>query len=148
MGIPPTSSPTPGYYQLLRGYKGQQNGVEIPFRVLQALPISPVFLKLPERVEAFAWVVLMAYLVHAIMQYRVRSVLQAEQDTLITPGGLPAASPTAQSILAMLDTVQTVIVQPPNSQIQRHLYSANPHVPKLLRLLRVPQSAYTVVPTG
>lgn len=133
--------------ELLRAYKGQQNGVEIPFRVLKALPIAPVFLKSPERVAAFAWVVLMAYLVYAIMQYRVRSALRAQHDTLVTPGGLPSATPTAQSILDMLGTIQTILLHLPTGLIHRQLHSVNPHVPKLLELLRVPQTAYTV-PSG
>lgn len=134
--------------ELLEAYKGQQNGVEIPFRVLKDLPISPVFLKSPERVRAFAWVVLMAYLVYSIMQYRVRSELRTGQDTLITPGGRASATPTAKSVLDMLQTIQTVILQPPTGPNQRHLYSNNPNVAKLLTLLRVPQNAYTTVRSG
>lgn len=132
--------------QLLEAYKSQNNSVEIPFRVLKALPISPVYLKSPERVRAFAWVVLMAYLVYAIMQHRVRSALQAEADTLITPGGRPSSAPTAKSVLDMLGTIQTVIVQLPTGQVQRHPHSHNPNVPKLLTLLGVPLEAYTIVP--
>lgn len=131
--------------ELLEGYKGQQTGVEIPFRVMKALPISPVFLKSTERVRAFAWVVLMAYLVYSIMQYRVRSALRADSDTLITPGGRPSAAPTAKSVLDMLTTIQTVILHLPTGRLQRQLYSWNPNVPRLLHLLRVPTEAYTVV---
>lgn len=81
--------------ELLQAYKGQQNGVEIPFRVMKALPVTPVFLKSNERVSAFAWVVLMAYLVYSLMQYRVRTALREESDTLVTPGGLTSTTPTA-----------------------------------------------------
>lgn len=134
--------------ELLQAYKSQQNGVEIPFRVMKALPISPVFLKSADRVRAFAWVVLMAYLVYAIMQYRVRSALRAEADTLVTPGGRPSAAPTAKSVLDMLGTIQTVILRLPTGQVQRHLYSNNPSTPKLLQLLRVPTEAYTTASSG
>lgn len=128
--------------ELLQAYKSQQNAVEIPFRVMKALPISPVFLKTPERVEAFAWIVLMAYLVYSIMQYRVRSALRAEADTLVTPGGRPSAVPTAKSVLDMLSTIQTVMLRLPTGQVQRHLFSVNPNTPRLLQLPRVPQQAY------
>ena len=87
----------------------------------------------------------MAYLVHSIMQHRVRSALRADSDALITPGGRPSAAPTAKSVLDMLATIQTIILHLPAGRLQRQLYSWNPNVPKLLHLLRVPTEVYTTI---
>lgn len=62
----------------------------------------------------------MAFLIYAIMQYRVRSTLRAEVETLITPGGRPSTAPTAKSVLDLLASIQTIILRLQTGQLQRH----------------------------
>lgn len=97
-----TNAREPSARELLEAYKGQQTAVEYPFRALKGLPVSPVFVKTPHRVEALAWVLLMAYLVYAVMQYRVRQAVARRGRPLITPGNRKDERPTGRSILDML----------------------------------------------
>ena len=130
--------------ELLSNYKDQQTANEIPFRVIKSLPVAPLFFKRPERVEAFAWLALIAYLVYAAMQYLVRQALAQTHQTLVTPGKRIETTPTARSIFDMLERIRTIHHRTRPSH--RTMFCTNPHVRHLLRLLDCPESIFTTVP--
>lgn len=115
-----TNANEPSARELLETYKGQQTGVEIPFRVLKAFPVSPVFLKDKQRVEALGWVLLMAYLIYAFMQHRVRQAVAQRGRYLVTPGNRKDDRPTGRSILDMLRWIKTVKLRLPDGTVGRY----------------------------
>jgi len=141
-----TNTPEPSARDLLAEYKGQQTAVEIPFRVLKGLPVSPVFVKKPHRVEALAWVILMAYLIYALMQYRVRQAIAHRGKPLCSPVRKKDMRPTGRSILDMLLMIQTVKVRLPDGTVARYVTCPTEHIEDLLNLLRIGKEAYTTVP--
>lgn len=93
---------------LLEAYRGQQ-GVENEFRWLKApMHISPVFLKKTERVIAFGYVALIAYLVHALIQHAVRSAM--EEGERLQVEGRKTDRPTGTAVVDMLRHIRVVHV--------------------------------------
>ena len=134
---------------LLRQYKDQQTANEIPFHVIKALPVAPVFFKREHRVEAFVWVALLAYLVYASTQYLVRTALAGLGEKLVVPGKREVAAPTARSIFDMLETVKTARISLDGGLTwTRQVERISNEVRKLLYLLKVPMSIYLKEPCG
>lgn len=68
--------------------------------------LSPVFLKLNRRVEAFAYVLLLALIVHRMIQHRVRALLETSSPKkMLLPGGIWRSTPTTEQLLDMLARV-------------------------------------------
>jgi len=81
--------------ELFAAYR-EQSSLEAAFRWLKApVRVSPVFLKKPERVEAFGYVMLMAYLVAALVQKVVRDNLPEGEKLVVE--GRKTDKPTAQT---------------------------------------------------
>jgi len=131
---------------LLKEYKDQQTAVEIPFHIIKSLPLAPIFLKKQERVDALAWVALLAYVVYAITQYLCRKALAEAQETLITPGNRIEKRPTARSLFEMLATIYTVRVYFHGILSHRQFYAADRQVCKFLDLVGCPLTTFTEVP--
>lgn len=134
--------------ELLLEYKGQQTAVEIPFRVLKALPVSLIFVKTPRRVEALAWVILLAYLLYALMQYPVRQALQQQGKALRSPVRKADMRPTGRSILDMLLHIYTARIRLPDGTVTRSLVCNNPNIFLLLELLQIHKGVFTAVPSS
>ncbi len=82
---------------VLDGYKGQGH-TEGGFRFLKdpLFLASALFLKLPERIMALMMVMTLCLLVYAALQFRIRSQLQAQQQTFPDQKGRPTQSPTTR----------------------------------------------------
>lgn len=128
---------------LFEAYRGQSS-VEAAFRWLKApVRVSPVFLKRPERVEAFGYVMLMAYLVAALVQKVVRDNLPKGEKLAVE--GWKTATPTAQTVLDMVSHAQVLIFRPPGERPQRLYVTTDPRVHSIFDLLRIPADALLVV---
>lgn len=129
--------------ELFEAYRGQSS-VEAAFRWLKApVRVSPVFLKRPERVEAFGYVMLMAYLVAALVQKVVRDNLPKGEKLAVE--GRKTDTPTAQNVLDMVAHAQVLIFRPPGERPQRLYVTTDPRVQRILDLLRIPADALLVV---
>lgn len=94
---------------ILRTYKNQ-NVVEQGFRFLkQPIYLGPVLLKRPERVEALGYVFLLVLLLAKYLEYRIRTVLEKEDDALRV-GGQKLAHPTTKTIWEQLEIVPLIEV--------------------------------------
>ncbi len=90
---------------ILKEYKAQNN-VETSFKFLKdPLFVGPIYLKKPGRVEALAYVLLIALLMFGILECRVREAMKNETEPLIIPGKVKTFSPTGKKILETLETV-------------------------------------------
>jgi len=98
--------------------------------------------KKPERLEALAYVVLLATMVRAIIQRRARHYPEAKGEELPIPGERMTKRPTARMILDSFDAVIVMIL--PNSS--RMLSESKMSPDKMFRALGVSPSVYVTIP--
>ena len=127
---------------ILKTYK-EQSVVERHFAFIKdPRVVGPVYMKKPERVEALAYVFLMALLVFSVLQRRVRLAMQDETEPLILHGNVKSFKPTGQRILQLLSHM--LVIKGPDGT--RELPDNTPVPRRLLILLSLPQDVFTRVP--
>jgi transposase len=115
---------------ILKEYKAQNN-VETSFKFLKdPLFVGPIYLKKPSRVEALAYVLLIALLMFGILERRAREALKHETEPLIIPGKVKTFKPTGKKILETLETVLVMTTDDP----YRRTFSSRYKVPRVLKL--------------
>ncbi len=130
--------------ELFMAYRGQAT-VEGAFRWLKGpVRTSPVFLKKPERVEAFGYVMLMAYLVYALVQRAVRSALPPGEKLEVE--GRKTDRPTAQVVLDVIAHAKVLHVQVPGERLRRILLAPSPKIRRIMELLEIPADAFLTLP--
>ena len=128
--------------KVLRDYK-EQTAVELQFKAIKEPEfVGAMFVKKPERLEALAYVVLLAAMVRAIIQRRARRYAEITNEELPIPGKRMTKRPTARMILDSFDAV-VVVILPDGSRMlsESKLF---PH--KMLRALGVSPSVYVTIP--
>ena len=128
--------------KVLRDYK-EQTAVELQFKAIKEPEfVGAMFVKKPERLEALAYVVLLAAMVRAIIQRRARRYAEIENEELPIPGKRMTKRPTARMILDSFDAV-VVVILPDGSRMlsESKLF---PH--KMFRALGVSPSVYVTIP--
>ncbi len=89
--------------EVLEEYK-KQSSVETSFKFIKDPSfVGPIFLERDDRVEAMAYLILIAYLVYAILQRRVRNSCEEHDKPIITAGGVATSTPTAKTILRTVE---------------------------------------------
>lgn len=117
-------------HEVLKQYKAQCK-VETSFKFLKdPLFVGPVFLKKPSRVQALAYVLLMALLIFNLLERRVREAMKHESDPLVIPGKVKTYKPTAKKILESLEMIMTTTTSDPN----RRAFSKRFKVPRVITL--------------
>lgn len=95
---------------MLLEYK-EQSCVELSFKAIKEPEfVGAMYVKKPERLEALAYVVLLAALVRAVMQRRARRYAEATDEPLPIPGKRTSMRPTARMILDSFDTIIVIIL--------------------------------------
>ena len=96
--------------RVLCEYK-EQSCVELSFKAIKEPEfVGAMYVKKPERLEALAYVVLLAALVRAVMQRRARRYAEATDEPLPIPGKRTSMRPTARMILDSFDTIIVIIL--------------------------------------
>lgn len=127
---------------ILRNYK-DQTAVELQFRAIKEPEfVGAMFVKKPERLEALAYVVLLAALVRAIIQRRVRRYAQEHNEEFALPGKRKTNRPTGRQILDSFDAVIVVIL--PDGT--RALSESKLFPDKMFKALGVSPSVYITIP--
>lgn len=128
-------------HEVLKQYKAQSK-VETSFKFLKdPLLVGPIFLKKPGRVEALAYVLLIALLIFGLLERRVRKAMKSESEPLIIPGKVKTFSPTGRKILESLETIMTVSTADPN----RRDFSRRFKVPRVIGLAGFSADIYLIV---
>ncbi len=124
--------------QVLRDYHSQflaeQNWrfIKVPWH------LSPVFLKLPRRVESFAYVLLFALIVYRMIQHRARASLEtSSQKKMLLPGGIWRSTPTTEQLLAMLARVEVRLSVDNRGTHRREFSRLRPEIRRVFELLRI-----------
>jgi len=95
--------------KMLDEYKSQQN-VEKGFRFLKDpwFMVDSIFLKLPHRVEALMMVMTLCLLVYNLAQYKLRSKLKEQRETLPNQIGKKIDNPTMRWIFQLMENIAIV----------------------------------------
>ena len=95
--------------QMLEEYKSQQD-VEKGFRFLKDpwFMVDSIFLKLPHRIEALMMVMTLCLLVYNLAQYKLRSKLKEERETLPNQIGKKIDNPTMRWIFQLMENIAIV----------------------------------------
>ena len=100
--------------------------------------LSPVFLKLNRRVEAFAYVLLLALIVHRMIQHRVRALLETSSPKkMLLPGGIWRSTPTTEQLLAMLARVEVHLAVDEHGMRRRAFSRLRPEIRRVFELLHI-----------
>ena len=95
--------------KVLQSYKGQE-AAETRFRLFKDPSfLDAIYLKQPHRIEALGIVMVMALLVYGVLEWRVRENLKQESEPLILPGKRKSFKPTAEMLLALLQSIQLTL---------------------------------------
>ncbi len=130
--------------ELFLAYRGQVN-VEAAFRWLKGpVRVSPVFLKTPERVEAFGYVMLMAYLVYALVQRAVRRALPEGEKLEVE--GRKTDRPTAQTVLDVIAHAKVLHVLVSGERLRRIFLAPTAKIRRIMELLEIPADAFLTLP--
>jgi len=120
---------------VLREYKNQ-TAVELSFRFLKnPVYVDGIYVKNPERVVAIGYVFLMALLIYALLQRRVRRNLAKESKPLTIPGKRKSFSPTGTMLLEMLKPLTIATIETDSGFI--HQVPENQWTEDIRRLLHL-----------
>lgn len=96
--------------EVLEEYKNQ-NSVESTFRILKdPYYVEEIFLKKPERIEAFGYVMVIAVMLLNIIERRIRKNLKDEKEGVALQGRRITLTPTGTAILDVFEYVKVLAV--------------------------------------
>jgi len=124
--------------RILKEYKNQSK-VEQHFRFMKDPKVTgPIYLKNPERVNALAYIFLLALLVYSIIQRRARRALQHETEPMYLAGRKWSHRPTGRRVLERFHQMR-VIKLPDGTRV----FPGNLKIPeRVLRFLNVDADVY------
>jgi transposase len=128
---------------ILKEYKDQAS-VETSFRVLKdPYFIDQLFIKTPYRVEAMAYVMLMALMVLTLLERTIRQNLKSEQERIIVSGNRKTFTPTGLAIIETLEQIQVILIyNREKGKWERHC-RLDDNLKRLIRLAGFDESIYT-----
>jgi len=106
--------------KLLREYK-TQDSVEKKFQRLKSPQfVNSLYLESPKRIEAMAYLMMIAVMALSVAEYVVRRRLKADDDFIIGPGKIKMKRPTMMAIYQIFYTVQTMVIHTPSGIHRRY----------------------------
>jgi len=105
--------------------------------------VAPMFLKKPERIAALGLIFVLALMVRNYIQWRLRSQLQINNETLPNMNNQHNQRPTTESAFRLFQHIVVILVEVGGKIVQRLLQGIDEHVLHVLDLLDMPLSIYT-----
>jgi len=134
--------------EILEEYK-QQTAVETRFRNLKSQPniVDSIYVKSKRRAEALAYVFLLALIVAAYIEIKVRQELAVRQRPFLVPGNRWTQRPTMTMIFDVLRNVYILKIESPAGMRRFLPDDVDPRVYELLDLMGFDHRVYTRAPT-
>lgn len=128
--------------EVLEEYK-QQHSVESTFRILKdPYYVDEIFLKKPERIEAFGYVMVIAVMLLNVIERRVRKNLEGQTQGIALQGRRITLKPTGTAILDVFEYVKVLAI-PMGDGYQRVIPEGlTENQGKVLKLCGVPEYIY------
>jgi len=135
-------SVSPG--EVLRHYKQQATLEKRHEQLKTVMEIAPVYLKTPERIEAFVFVYFLSLLLHALLERQVRRAMQSKEikQLQVYPERRECENPTAEKVLELFASVRRHRLLGPDSVMATFYDPLNEVQRQVLELLEVPLTAY------
>lgn len=128
--------------EILEEYK-QQHSVESTFRILKdPYYVDEIFLKKPERVEAFGYVMVIAVLLLNIIERRIRKNLEGETQGVALQGRRITLTPTGTAVLDVFEYVKVLTIPRGNSYQRVIPDGLTENQNRILKLCGVPENIY------
>lgn len=129
--------------QVLKEYKGQSS-VETSFNFLKDPSfMDELFVKYPERLEALAYLMLIALMIMTLLERTVRENLKSEPERIMTAGKVRTYTPTGKALIETLDQIQVIkIFNDQNNCWERHCEIDN-NLKRILQLAGFDLNIYT-----
>jgi len=129
--------------EVLHEYK-EQAAVELSFRFLKhPLLIGGIYVQSPRRAEALAYVFLLALLVAAYIQMKIRRVLKEKKETVELEGKRITDKPTIRAILDLLNHIQVVQVETDQGVVRIMPRNVDKRALRMIELAGYDVSIYT-----
>jgi transposase len=129
---------------VLKEYKGQTS-VETCFNFLKDPAfIDELFVKFPERLEALAYLMLIALMILTLLERNVRINLKDEIEPIVTTGKVRTFKPTGKSIIETLSQIQVILIFNEQSNSYDRYCEMNENLQRLLYLAGFEQGIYTI----
>jgi transposase len=97
--------------EVFKNYKDQHT-VERGFRFLKGKEFlsDAIYIKSPERIEALLFIMTLSLMVYAALEYRIRTELSTQDETVDDQKGKPTSKPTARWIFHCFIGIQLLII--------------------------------------
>lgn len=130
-------------FKVLKEYKGQSS-VETSFNFLKDPSfMDELFVKYPERLEALAYLMLIALMIMTLLERTVRENLKGESERIMTAGKVRTYRPTGKALIETLDQIQVIkIFNEQNNRWERYCEIDN-NLKRILQLAGFDQDIYT-----
>ena len=118
---------------VLKEYK-EQNSVESRFRFIkQPAYLGPIYLKSPQRVKSLGYLFVLALMIGSYLEYRVRSSMEQENESVIMPGKKQVSRPSLNTMLEFFGKLKTARFRTDNGFIRQWPENLDPQVVNLIR---------------
>jgi len=128
---------------LLMEYK-TQDSVEKKFQQLKSPHfVNSIYLDSPQRVEAFAYLMLISILILSIGEYVVRRGMKKNNETILGPGKIKMKSPTINAIYSIFYSVRIRYIND-HGKIRRELaLPLRDNIRTIMKHLEIPHDIFT-----
>lgn len=130
-------------HEILEEYKSQE-AVERRFRFLKhPLLVDGIYVQSSRRAEALAYVFLLALLVAAFIEMKVRRRLKETKQQVELEGRRKTDRPTIEAILDLVNTIQVLLVETDNGVTRILPKNTDPRAKRFLELAGYDATIYT-----
>ncbi|MGE5549367.1 MAG: IS1634 family transposase [Bacteroidota bacterium] len=134
--------------EILRAYK-EQAAIENRFRFLKdPYFVGPVNLKLPHRVQALGYVMLMTLLIYSLFEWSVREGLKRENEPFHVAGSYKTFRPRGETILPELDDLSIFTTQGSEGTLRQLPSNYSRRAERIIRLCGFDISIYVTPPVA
>jgi len=137
-------------YEVLRKYKKQPYLEKRMYTTKSVLNVAPVFLKLPQRIEAMMFLYFVALMIVSLMERRIRkSLVEKNIESLpIRPQGMNTKKPTWNNITYFFRNIHLIVVEQDGRIIQSNIKGMTELHCLIAELLKVPVDKYLKLCNG
>jgi len=129
--------------QVLKEYKGQSS-VETSFNFLKDPSfMDELFVKYPERLEALAYLMIIALMIMTLLERTVRENLKGESERIMTAGNVRTYTPTGKAIIETLDQIQVIKIYNEQNNCWERFCEIEDNLKRLIQLSGFGEEIYT-----
>ncbi len=129
--------------QVLKEYKGQSS-VETSFNFLKDPSfMDELFVKYPERLEALAYLMIVALMIMTLLEKTVRENLRDEPERIMTAGNVRTYTPTGKALIETLDQIQVIKIYNEQDKCWERYCEIEKNLKRILQLSGFQEEIYT-----